>query len=84
MSPVAPLALGGLVLFRLFGLVFVVVGALNVVRPREMTTYAIRRRAGGPIEGHVEPTQTRLVFTRLVGVAMVVIGLGLAAGVLGP
>ncbi len=74
---------GGLVIFRLFGLVFAAVGALNVLRPRETTAYAIRRRTG-EVDGRIEPTRTRLLFTRLVGAAGVVIGLGLAAGLLGP
>ena len=82
--PLVPLQIGGLVLFRLFGLVFAGLGLLNVVRPREMTAYAIRRRAGGPIEGQIEPTATRLLFTRAMGGVMVLAGLGLATGVLGP
>lgn len=84
MSPLVPLQMGGLVIFRLFGLVFAGIGVLNLLRPREMTAYAIRRRAGGTIEGHIEPTSTRLLFTRLVGGVMVIVGLGLAVGVLGP
>ena len=82
--PLVPLQIGGLVLFRLFGLVFAGLGLLNVVRPREMTAYAIRRRSGGPIEGRIEPTATRLLFTRAIGGVMVLAGLGLAAGILGP
>lgn len=79
-----PLQIGGLLLFRLFGLVFAGLGLLNLVRPRQMTAYAIRRRAGGPIEGQIEPTATRLLFTRIVGGVMALVGLGLAAGALGP
>lgn len=82
-SPVL-LQVGGSIVFPLFGLVFAVVGVLNLVRPREMTSYAIRQRAGGPVDGHVEPTPTRLLFTRLVGGVMVILGLGLASGFLGP
>ena len=84
MVPLHPLLFGGSVVFRLFGLVFAAIGVLNVLRPREMTAYAIRRRAGGPIDGHIEPTPTRLLFTRFMGGVMVVIGLGLTVGVLGP
>ena len=84
MPPLVPLQIGGLVLFRLFGLVFAGLGLLNVFRPREMTAYAIRRRAGGPIEGRIEPTATRLLLTRVVGGVMVLVGAGLALGVLGP
>jgi len=82
--PLVPLQIGGIVLFRLFGLVFAGLGLLNVIRPREMTAYAIRRRAGGPIEGQIEPTATRLLLTRVVGGVMVLVGAGLALGVLGP
>ncbi|HKJ59121.1 MAG TPA: hypothetical protein VKA37_07830 [Halobacteriales archaeon] len=84
MPPLVPLQIGGIVLFRLFGLVFAGLGLLNVIRPREMTAYAIRRRAGGPIEGQIEPTATRLLLTRVVGGVMVLVGAGLALGVLGP
>jgi len=83
-APLVPLQIGGLVLFRLFGIVFAGLGLLNVVKPREMTAYAIRRRAGGPIEGQIEPTATRLLVTRVVGGVMVLLGAGLALGVLGP
>lgn len=84
MSLLGPLQVGGLVIFRLFGLFFAAIGVLNIIRPREMTAYTIRRRAGGSIEGQIEPTAIRLHFTRLVGGMMVILGLGLAAGVLGP
>jgi len=84
MGPPVPLQSGMTLIFRLFGLVFAAIGALNLLKPKEMTAYAIRRRTGGQVEGHIEPTQTRLLFTRLVGAVGVVIGLGLAAGVLGP
>jgi hypothetical protein len=83
-SPTVYLLFGGLVIFRLFGLLFAAVGALNLLRPREMTAYAIRRRAGGPVDGRIEPTETRLLFTRLVGAVILVVGLGLFLGVLGP
>ncbi len=76
--------IGPLVIFRLFGLVFVALGVLNVLRPREMTAYAIRGRTGGSVEGHIEPTPTRLLVTRLIGGLMVIVGLGLATGFLGP
>jgi hypothetical protein len=84
MVPPVPLQFGGLLVFRLFGLLFAGIGLLNLLRPREMTAYAIRRRASGGIDGHIEPTQTRLLFTRLMGGVMVLVGLGLAAGALGP
>ena len=71
-------------IFRLFGLVFAALGVLSLLRPREMTAYQMRQRAGGAIDGRIEPTQTRLLFTRLIGGVMVIIGLGLAAGLLGP
>ena len=83
MPPLVPLQ-SGLLVFRLFGVVFALIGLLNLLKPREMTAYAIRRRAGGPVDGHIEPTQTRLLFTRLVGAVGVLIGLGLATGMLGP
>ena len=41
MSSFVPLQVGGLVIFRLFGLFFAAIGLLNLVRPREMTAYAI-------------------------------------------
>jgi hypothetical protein len=78
-----PLAASEFVMVQLFGLVFAAVGVLNLVRPREMTAYTIRRRTGGAVEGQIEPTQVRLAFTRLIGGVMVVIGLGLTAGMLG-
>jgi hypothetical protein len=84
MSPPVPLQFGGLLIFRLFGLLFAALGVLNVLRPREMTAYAIRRRTGGRVEGRIEPTPTRLLVTRLIGGVMAVVGLGLAFGVLGP
>lgn len=84
MPPLVPLQIGGVTLFRLFGLLFAVLGLVNLLRPREMTAYAIRRQAGGGVDGHVEPTPTRLLFTRVVGGVMVVVGLGLATGFLGP
>lgn len=84
MAPLIPLQLGGFILFRLFGLVFAVLGVLNLVRPREMTAYAIRRRTGGGIDGHIEPTPTRLLFPRVMGGVMIVVGLGLTLGFLGP
>lgn len=77
MVPLHPLLFGGFLVFRLFGLLFVALGVLNVLRPREMTAYAIRRRAGGPIDGHIEPTPTRLMFTRLFGGLMIGIGLSI-------
>jgi hypothetical protein len=77
-----PLQVGGF-LFPLFGLVFALIGALNLIRPREMTAYTLRRRTGGEIEGQIEPTPTRLLFTRLMGGVMLVIGLGLVFGLVG-
>ena len=70
--------------FRLFGLVFAALGALNLLRPRAMTSYQIRRRTRGDVEGQIEPTPTRLLFTRVVGGLAVVIGLALAGGLVGP
>lgn len=84
MSPLVPLQTGGLLVFRLFGLLFAGLGALNVLRPREMTSYAIRRRSGNAIDGRIEPTPIRLLITRLLGAVMVIVGLGLALGILGP
>lgn len=75
---------GGLVIFRLFGLLFAALGALNVLRPRAMTSYQIRRRTGGEVDGQIEPTETRLLFTRIVGGFAVLIGLALFFGVIGP
>jgi hypothetical protein len=74
---------GGLLVFRLFGLLFAAIGALNLVRPRAMTAYRIRRRHG-EVDGTIEPSRTRLLFTRFMGGVGVVIGLGLAAGLIGP
>lgn len=84
MPLLVPLQLGGLAFFRLFGLLFAAIGLLNLLRPREMTAYSIRRRTGGGIDGRIEPTPTRLLFTRLVGGVMVLLGLGLATGSMGP
>lgn len=83
-SPTFPLQFGGFVLFRLFGLAFAAVGALNLLRPREMTSYAVRRRTGGEVDGRIEPTETRLLLTRLMGGLFVLVGLGLFLGLLGP
>jgi hypothetical protein len=83
-TPPLPLQTGGLLIFRLFGLVFAAVGALHLVKPREMTAYQIRRRTDGEVDGRIEPTKTRLLFTRVVGAFGVVLGLALAAGVIGP
>lgn len=71
-------------IFQLFGLFFALLGALNLLRPREMTSFAIRSRTSGNIEGHIEPSPVRLLFTRIMGGIIVIIGLGLAVGVLGP
>lgn len=79
-----PSVVGPFLFFRLFGLVFLAVGVLNVVRPREMTSFAIRQRASGEIEGTIEPTGTRILFTRIVGAVMALLGLGIALGVMGP
>ncbi len=70
--------------FRLFGLAFAALGLLSVLRPRAMTSYQIRRRTRSDVEGQIEPTATRLLFTRVVGGLAVVIGLALAAGLVGP
>jgi hypothetical protein len=75
---------GGLIVFRLFGLLFAAVGALNVLKPRAMRSYQIRRRTGGEVDGQIEPTETRLRFTRIVGGFGVLVGLALALGVVGP
>lgn len=75
---------GGLAVFRLFGLLFAAVGALNLLRPKAMTSYQIRRRTGGEVDGQIEPTETRLLFTRIVGGAAVLLGLALFLGVIGP
>jgi len=66
--------------FRLFGVLFAVLGLLNVVKPREMTAYQIRRRTYGAVDGRIEPTETRLWVTRVIGVVMVAVGIGLASG----
>ena len=83
-SAVVPLQNGPTSIFRLFGLLFAAVGGLNLVKPRAMTAYQIRRRTGGGIEGRIEPTRTRLLFTRVVGAVAVVVGLALFAGMVGP
>lgn len=82
--PAIALQAGPPPVFRLFGLAFAALGALNVLRPRAMTSYRIRRRTRGEVEGQIEPTRTRLLFTRVVGGLAVVIGLALAAGLVGP
>lgn len=82
MTVLTPLQIGD-VLFPLFGLVFAAISVLNLVKPREMTAYTIRRRAGGEIDGQIGPTATRLMFTRLMGGLMIVVGLGLAFGLVG-
>lgn len=84
MVPPVPLQSGIGLVFQLFGLVFAAIGALNLVKPRAMTAYQIRRRTGGQLEGSIEPTATRLLFTRLVGAVGILIGLALASGLLGP
>lgn len=71
-------------MFRLFGLLFVALGALTALRPKEMTSYRIRRRIGGDVDGEIEPTPTRLLFTRVIGVVMALMGLFFAVGGFGP
>jgi len=66
--------------FRLFGVLFAGLGLLNVVKPHEMTAYQIRRRTRGAVDGQIEPTETRLWVTRIIGVVMVAVGIGLATG----
>jgi hypothetical protein len=79
-----PLQFGsGPLLFRLFGLLFAGIGALNLLRPRAMTAYQIRQRHG-QIDGTIEPSRTRLLFTRVMGGVGIAVGLGLASGLLGP
>lgn len=67
-------------IFRLFGVLFAGLGLLSVAKPREMTAYQIRRRSRGAVDGRIEPTETRLWITRIIGVVMVAVGLGLATG----
>ncbi len=82
MSSFVPLQ-STLLVFRLFGLAFAALGVLNIVKPREMTAFAVRQRRGGPVEGRIEPTAARLWVTRIVGGLMVVFGLDMAIGVFG-
>ena len=83
MSPL-PLQFGGVLLFRLFGLLFVALGALGALRPKAMTSYRIRRRTASEVDGEIEPTPTRLLFTRVIGVVMALMGLFFAVGGFGP
>lgn len=66
----------------LFGILFVAVGALNVVKARAVTAFNVSRRSAGTIGDQAELSPTRVVYTRLVGGLMIVVGLGLAFGLL--
>jgi hypothetical protein len=66
-------------IFSLFALLFVGVGVLNVLKPREMTAYQIKRRSG--VEGTIEPTETRIMLTRIFGVIAIIFGLSFLTGI---
>ncbi|PSQ59477.1 hypothetical protein BRD18_03385 [Halobacteriales archaeon SW_7_71_33] len=80
MSPV-PLQPGGfLLVFRLFGLLFVVLAALTALRPKATTSYRVRRRTASEVDGEIEPTPTRLPVTRVIGVVVAATRLVFAVG----
>lgn len=83
-SALVPLQVGGFVLFRLVGLAVAVFGALSVLRPRETTSYAIRRQTGDAVDGRIEPTPLRLRMTQVVGALAAIFGLWFAFGLAGP
>jgi hypothetical protein len=66
--------------FRLFGLLFAAVGALNVWKPREMASWQFRRRYG-EVEGTIEPSDARVMLMRVFGGFFVLVGLGIFLGV---
>lgn len=66
----------------LFGILFVAVGTLNVVKARAVTAFNVRRRSDEIIEDQVELSPTRVGYTRLLGGVMIVVGVGLAFGLL--
>lgn len=68
-------------LFRLVGLVNAIGGLLYVVKPAEMLRWNVRRRTG--TDADIRPSATRLWFSRLVGVVLVVVGLAVASGQMG-
>ncbi|WP_254537611.1 hypothetical protein [Halomarina litorea] len=70
---------GFFTMFRLFGLVFAVMGILAVLFPRGMGTRRIRTNTG--YEASVEPTGVQQVATRVIGAVFAVIGLAMVAGV---
>lgn len=65
--------------FRLFGLLFAVVGALNVLRPREMAAWQVRH-GYGEVDGRIEPSDTRVLLMRVFGGFFLVVGLGIFLG----
>ncbi|MFC7226243.1 hypothetical protein N0B31_02425 [Salinirubellus salinus] len=78
-----PLQFGGLggppLFFRLFGLLFAAVGALNLWKPREMASWQFRRRYGD-VEGTLEPSDARVMLMRVFGGFFVLVGLGIFLG----
>ena len=65
--------------FRLFGLLFAAVGALNVWKPREMASWQFKRRYGA-VDGTIEPTDARVMLMRVFGAFFVLLGLGIFLG----
>ena len=66
---------GTLLFFRLFGLLFAAVGALNVWKPREMASWQFRQRYG-QANGTIEPSDARAMLMRVLGAFFALVGLG--------
>lgn len=58
--------------FTLFMVVFVAIGALNVLKPRAMARHQMRVRYGA--KGDIEFSDTRIMMQRLVSLVVLVIG----------
>jgi hypothetical protein len=57
----------------LFLVAFIAIALLQVLKPREMTSYAIKSRTG--TDQRIEPTETRILITRIIGVVAIIFAL---------
>jgi hypothetical protein len=69
--------------FRLMGLLIAAAGFLHAAHPRKMTRYNYRRRGTlGDVDGQIEPSRMQLMWGRVVGVVVGVMGLAFAPGII--
>ncbi|MFD1512173.1 DUF6199 family natural product biosynthesis protein [Halomarina rubra] len=79
MVPIAlPFGGGPPLVFRLFGLLFVAIGVLNVLRPKEMLAWSVKNKYG--VQGDVEPSDTRALVQRIVGAFIALFGVAFTLG----